>query len=479
MMRTLEMEAQALSVAHQVQDQRVKSDQDRKRKFEDTKPNNMQRPKHDHNRREGRERKAKVIPEVVTPENCRNVLSRVAEPLHDLDYESQLELKRLKNRDAVAAIKAATGQESDVAVAETIASPLSSEYRSCDTFSVGSSVDGNGDSAGYFVRSGETGAVCIAPDNLVSLRYAHKIVCDAYQTAVRQSQLPACRGAGRQEPGYWRDITVKSNGSGEILAVINFHPQDMGLVELARVKDGLMNTFRSHCPLVRSLFFRPSAARNASSSEAPAELLYGKDFLEETICDSSFKMRLGADTVPLPNPSIAVKLIEAVRKELKLDGNDILLQLSCKYGGLLPIAVANEASKCFVFGEETELSEAMCNAANNGVYNCVFNDAQLNGPVLKSILSETRADSGRISALVTAGKSGLDFSVIRIFRIHDKVRRIVYVSSKPEGRQAMANFAALSAFKEGAGKPFRLRSVIPVDCLPNTHHCEHILTWTR
>ena len=469
------MEAQALSVAHHGGGQRVKSDQNRKRRFEDT-----QRPKHDHhNRREDRERKPKVIPDVVTPENCRNVLSRVAEPLHDLDYGSQLELKQLKNRDAVAAIKAAIGQEFDVAVAETIGSPLSLGYRSCDTFSVGSNVDGNEDTAGYFVRSGEAGAVCIPPDNLVSLRPAHKVVCDTYQAAVRQSQLPVCRGAGKHEPGYWRDITVKSNGSGEILAVINFHPQDMGLVELTRVKERLVDTFQSRCPLVRSLFFRSSEARNASPSEASAELLYGEHFLEDTICDSLLKMRLGADTVPLPNPSIAVKFIDAVRKQLKLEGDGALLHLSCKYGGLFPIALANGVSKCFVFGEETDLSEAMCNAANNGVYNCVFSDVQLNGPLLKSILSETRADPGRISVLVTAGKSGLDFSVIRALRNHSKVRRIVYVSSKPEGRQAIANFTALSASKQGAGKEFRLKSAILIDSLPNTQHCEHVLTWTR
>ena len=184
------------------------------------------------------------------------------------------------------------------------------------------------------------------------------------------------------------------------------------------------------------------------------------------------------------NPSIASKFIEAVRKELKLKGDGVLLHLSgtssrLKHGGPLPIALANEASKCFVFGDETQISEAMCNAADNGVYNCVFNDAPLNGPVLKSVLSETRADSGRISVLCTAGKEGFGFSVIRALRIHDNVRRVVYISSKPEGRQAMANFAALSAIKGGAGKPFKLRSAIPVDYLPNTHHCEHILTWTR
>ena len=497
MMRTLEMEAQALSVDQQVRDQRSKSDQSRKPRFE-AKPDDRQRPKvfrdtqqskTDHNRREVRETKAKVIPELVTPENCRDILSRVAEPLHDLDYDSQLELKRLKNRDAVKAIKAAIGQESDVAIAEIISSPLTSGYRSSDTFSVGSNVDGSKDTAGYFVRSGEAGAVCIPPDNLVCLRSAHKAVCDVYGAAVRQSHLPACHGYGKQEPGHWRDIKVMSNGSGEILAVVNFHPQDMGLVELQQVKNGLVDTFRSNCPLVRSLFFRPSAARHASSSEAPAELLYGNQFLEDTISDSSFKMRLGADTFPMPNPSIASKLIEAVRKELKLKGDGILLHLSCRHGGgllpvalaggLLPVALANQASKCFIFGDETQISEAMCNAADNGVYNCFFNDVPLNGPVLKSMLSETRADSGRISVLVTAGKSGLGFSVIRAMRIHDNVRRVVYVSSKPEGREAMANFAALSAIKGGAGKPFKLRSAIPVDYLPNTHHCEHILTWTR
>ena len=471
------MEAQALSVAHQVGVQREKSEQNRKRRFDDT-----QRPKREHNqnRRVEREKKAKPIPEIVTPKNCRDVLSRMAEPLHDLDYEAQLELKRLKCRDAVAAIQTAIGQESDVDVAETIASPLTAGYRSCDTFRAGPSVFGSEVTAvGYFVRSGESGAVCIPPYKLISLRSEHKVVCDAYDAVVRRSQLPECVGAGRQEPGHWRDITVKSNDSGEILAVIHFHPQEMGLVELTGVKDLIVETFRSHCPAVRSLFFRPSAARHASPSEAPAELIYGKEFLEERIGDTSFKMRLGAETMNPPNPSIAAKFIEVVRRELKLKGDGVLFHVSCKNGGLLSIASANEVSKCFVFGEESELSEAICNADGNGVYNCVFKPMDNNGPLLSSTLRETAAEGRRISVLLTAGKSGLDFSFIRALRTNGKVRRIVYVLSKTESRQVMANFAALSAFKPGAGKPFKLTSAIPIDSLPNTHHCEYVLTWTR
>ena len=164
MLRTLEKEAQAASVARQVEAQRrVKSNQNRERKFESKLPCN-----------ERRDRKAKVIPEVVTPENCRDVLSRVAEPLRDLDYESQLNMKWSKNRDAVAAIKAAIGQESDVALGDTVASPLTSGYRCSDVFHLGTSVDGN-TIAGYIVRSGEAGAVCVPPDDLVSLRPAHKV----------------------------------------------------------------------------------------------------------------------------------------------------------------------------------------------------------------------------------------------------------------------------------------------------------------
>ena len=163
MLRTLEKEAQVASVANQVEAQRrVKSNQNRERRFESKLPS-----------KEGRERKVKVIPEVVTPENCRDVLSRVAEPLRDLDYESQLNVKWSKNRDAVAAIKAEIGQESDVTLGDTVASPLTSGYRCVDTFHLGTGVDGH-TFAGHFVRSGEAGAVCVPPDDLVSLRPAHK-----------------------------------------------------------------------------------------------------------------------------------------------------------------------------------------------------------------------------------------------------------------------------------------------------------------
>ena len=477
MLRTLEKEAQVASVANQVEAQRrVKSNQNRERRFESKLPS-----------KEGRERKVKVIPEVVTPENCRDVLSRVAEPLRDLDYESQLNMKWSKNRDAVAAIKAEIGQESDVTLGDTVASPLTSGYRCVDTFHLGTGVDGH-TFAGHFVRSGVAGAVCVPVDNLVNMRSAHKAVCEAYGAAVRQSRLPVCGGRGKQEPGYWRDVHVRSNEAGEVMAVVHFHPQDMEQGELARVKKELAEAFQSQVPFVRSLFFCPSASRHASPCETPAELLYGEEFLEETIYigDSSLNIKIGPHTTQLLlNSSMAGKYIEALRWELKLKADGNLLHLpgqnnaSSVRSGLLAIALAREVSKCFVFGDELELSEAQVNATENGVNNCVFNEAQLNGPLLKTILSETRADSGGTSVLVSAGKLGLDFSVIRALRTHSKIRRIVYVTPRPDNRGPMNNFAALSVFKAGAGKPFKLISAIPVDLFPNTNSCEHILTWTR
>ena len=317
---------------------------------------------------------------------------------------------------------------------------------------------------------------------------APKAVCEAYRAAVHHSRLPACRGRGKHEPGSWRDVEVRSNGAGEVLAVVNFHPQDMGQGELTRVKNGLAEAFQSQVPFVCSLFFRQSAARHASPSEAPAELLYGEEFLVETISigDSYLKMKIGPHNSPLlPNSSITGNFIEALRRELKLKADGNLLHLPGQNNagsvrsGLLAIALAREVSKCFVFGDELELSEAQVNAAENGVHNCVFNEAQLNGPMVKTILSETRADSGGTSVLVSAGKLGLDFSVIRALRTHNKIRRIVYLTTKPDGHKVMANFAALSVFKAGAGKPFKLISAIPVDFFPNTNHCDHILTWTR
>ena len=477
MLNALEEEAQAFNVARQVGGERANWQMNRQQRIEEEKHDDDEVQKRKYSRPEKREKR---ITDVVTPENCRDVLRRSAEPLHDCDYESQLAVKRSINEDAAAAVKAAIGQEWDVATAETVPSPLTKGYRSCSTFRVGTGVDGSENTAGYFVRSGKAGAFCIPPDNLVSLRSSHKLVCETYQAAIRQSQLMACRGAGSHEPGYWRDIAVKSNDSGEILAVVNFHPQGMSADELARVKDELAGVFQSLCPAVRSLYLRPSAARNATPSEAPAELLYGEPFILETV-GGSLRMRLGPDTVPLPNPSVARPFIDAVRQQLKLgrDGGVTLLDISCSYGGMFPVAAAGAASKCYVFGDEVNLSEATYNAVENRVHNCVFCEAPLNGPVLSSLLRDTRATSGSISVLVTAGKSALDFGVIRALRLHDKVRRIVYVSGKPSGGHSMANFAALSAVKEGAGKRFKLRSAIPIDTLPNTRHCEHVLTWTR
>lgn len=75
-----------------------------------------------------------------------------------------------------------------------------------------------------------------------------------------------------------------------------------------------------------------------------------------------------------------------------------------------------------------------------------------------------------------------DYRVVRAIRNCRAIRRLLYISCKPEG-EAMRNFLELCCppdpRKKMAGEPFAPVMAIPFDMFPHTVHCELVLLFTR
>ena len=133
------------------------------------------------------------------------------------------------------------------------------------------------------------------------------------------------------------------------------------------------------------------------------------------------------------------------------------------------------------------VEDARHNAGLNHVLNCQFlagkAEAILPGIIPQLSSSEEGGGSGGgVVAVVNPSRAGLHYRVVRALRNQAAVRRLVYVSCKPEG-EAMRNFIELCCppdlQKKLLGEAFSPRVAVPIDMFPQTQHCELVLLFER
>ncbi|XP_070567298.1 tRNA (uracil-5-)-methyltransferase homolog B-like [Ptychodera flava] len=95
-------------------------------------------------------------------------------------------------------------------------------------------------------------------------------------------------------------------------------------------------------------------------------------------------------------------------------------------------------------------------------------------------LTPTLQHEDDVVAVVNPARAGLHRKVIRTLRNCDFIKRLVYVSCKPQG-EAMRNFIDLCCppVKKLYGKPFTPIRAVPVDMFPHTNHCELVILFER
>ncbi len=255
--------------------------------------------------------------EVATPENMYRLAAASVEPLIGVPYEQQVRDKSAR-LDAVAReIMERCGQNHALNEAPPVVeSPHEEEaYRWSDAFSVGRGVDGDPKTVGHFVRCANPGGVVVDPSHLKSVTEKHKEVVKLYQEYIRGSGLAPCFGPGRQEPGHWRGIGVRtSRTDGKTMLVAGFHPQDLGDDAVRREKDLMGDFFASRAAgIVDTLYFRPSADGNARDGALP---VFGETALVERLLD--IELAVGPDSTLPPNLAAAELLVGTVARTLKM-----------------------------------------------------------------------------------------------------------------------------------------------------------------
>lgn len=204
-----------------------------------------------------------------------------------------------------------------------------------------------------------------------------------------------------------------------------------------------------------------------------------------------FKFRISADAFFQVNQAAAEVLYRTVRDlcvpnreehggRTKVGGT--LLDVCCGTGAI-GITMSPRVDRIIgIELIEQAVEDARHNAALNNVLNCEFipGKAEVVLPGLMTQLSS--AGGGPVSAVVNPARAGLHPRVVQALRNQPAIRKLVYVSCKPEG-EAMKNFRQLccapDSWKKLTGEAFSPTLAVPVDMFPHTPHCEVVLLFER
>ncbi|XP_061766011.1 tRNA (uracil-5-)-methyltransferase homolog B [Nerophis ophidion] len=417
-------------------------------------------------------------------------VASVVTPLWKLSYDEQLELKQQQQEKILAELSKylhsqTTSGELTFPVLPILPSPVRDGYRNKSTFSVNNGVDGNPKTVGFYVgRARDGNIVCVNGDHLLNMPEKHKQVARCYQEFIRRSPLEPCLlfHAG----GHWREVTVRTNAAGHAMAVVYFHPQALTPEQVALHKAELVEFFtRGEGAVCRldSLFFQESAMTRCTHEDSPYQLLYGPTHIHEEVL--GFRFRISPDAFFQVNQAAAHVLYSTVR-HLCVPGSEdrggTLLDVCCGTGAMGITASPKVERLVGVELIEQAVEDARHNAAINNLDKCEFipGKAEVVLPGLVPRLSSV--EGGRLTAVVNPSRAGLHYRVIRALRNHSAIRRLVYVSCKPDG-EAMRNFRELCCTPDPkrklTGEAFAPSVAVPVDMFPHTEHCELVILFER
>ncbi|XP_049591131.1 tRNA (uracil-5-)-methyltransferase homolog B isoform X1 [Syngnathus scovelli] len=409
-------------------------------------------------------------------------LASVVTPLWRLTYDEQLEVKQ-KHQEKVLE-QLCGGGKIPFPVLPILPSPVRDGYRNKSTFSINRGVDGNPKTVGFYVgKWKDRNIVCVNGDHLPNMPEKHKQVARCYQEFIRRSSLEPCLLF--HEGGHWREVTVRTNAAGHTMAVVYFHPQGLTRDEVVAQKEELAEFFAcgagSACEL-DSLYFQESAMTRCTHEDSPYQLLFGQTHIYEQMLDFSF--RISPDAFFQVNHSAATVLYSAVRDLCAPSTEDTygtLLDVCCGTGAMGITASPRVRRLIGVELIEQAVEDARHNAALNKLDKCEFIAGKAE-VVLPGLVSQLASEDGRLAAVVNPARAGLHHRVIRALRNQPAIRRLVYVSCKPDG-QAMRNFTELCCAPDPerklTGDAFSPSLALPVDMFPHTEHCELVILFER
>ncbi|XP_043836198.1 tRNA (uracil(54)-C(5))-methyltransferase homolog [Dromiciops gliroides] len=417
-------------------------------------------------------------------------LADLVTPLWRLAYEQQLRVKAEALRGLLERLEERLRSLGSPDAAEAGAlcsrlqpfrpSPVIEGYRNKCNFAIRQSPDGRPRTVGYVLGGGqEQRLVCVPPAHLKHIPERHQRVARCYQAFLAQSPLEPYLDVAAS--GHWHELTVRSTRRGHTMAVISFHPQQLGPEELWVHKEQVRDFFTrgpgAVCDLT-SLYLQENASAQCGQQQPCYQLLAGEPHIFEDL--AGLRIRISPGAFFQINGAAVEVLYQVVGELSGVDANTLLLDLS-QGTGATSLSLARRTAQVLSTGLVGQaVGDARWTAAFNGITNWEFHDDHVENVVAQLVKSQEAGQS--LVALVDPSRTGLNSQVVRALRNCRAIRTLLFVSCYPSGK-AKRNFLELCCppdpDKDLLGDPFVLRQAVPVDMFPHTLHYELVLLFTR
>lgn len=429
-------------------------------------------------------------PPPVTEDTQFQRLAESVTPLCEVSYfkqlvikeqESRKVLKELGTRLSKAGLPIKNFKKLPCVLEPTRPSPDLIGYRNKDEFGIHFGVDRNPKTVGFFVgRPLDPDMVCVPPTFLINMKEEHKQIAQSFQKFIRQSPHEACHRF--DTGGVWRNLVVRSTTSGEKMASVIIHPQQLPEDAIQEIMEELRQYFfngeGSECEL-DSLYLQACPHTRCTREQAPYRLVAGNKYITETCLDLSFQ--ISPDSFFQINTKGAEVLYNTVKEIAEVSPVTTLLDICCGTG-TVSLAMAPHVRGTIGIDITTgAVEDAKKNAALNNISNATFIAGKAE-KVLPRLTAEL-AQCSDVVAVVNPARAGLHPQVIRTIRMCEAIQKLIYVTCKPEGF-AMENFVKLGSKKIKSPKarntiPFVPRYAVPVDLFPHTRHNELVILFER
>ncbi|XP_072455857.1 tRNA (uracil-5-)-methyltransferase homolog A [Notamacropus eugenii] len=357
------------------------------------------------------------------------------------------------------------------------ASPLQTEYRNKCEFLIGMGVDQADKTVGCRLGKYKGGTCAVVePFDTIHIPSDTKRVVRAFQEYIRST--PYSVYSPETYEGHWRQLTVRTSRSSEVMAIVYFHPQKLSKEELAELKASLGQHFMEgpgRLSGVTSLYFVEEGQRKSPNREdLPLEHVAGDKYIYEELL--GLKFRISPHAFFQVNTPAAEVLYTVIRDWAQLDKESTVLDVCCGTG-TISLSLAQKVKK--VIGIELcqeAVEDARVNAKMNALDNIEFHCGKAEDLVPNLVNSLA---SQKLTTIVDPPRAGLHSKVILAIRRAEHLKKLIYVSCNP--RAAMTNFVDLCRAPSNRvkGSPFRPVRAVAVDLFPQTLHCELLILFER
>ena len=305
-------------------------------------------------------------------------------------------------------------------------SPVKSHYRNKCEFNAGPGPDGQ-PTVGFRLGKYKDGYnLVVEPISCVHTPAIATSIAGTFQEYIRQSKFGPY--STLNHTGYWKMLTVRITSTGDVMAIVHFHPQQLTAIQVTEETSKIKDIFQSKHATITSLMFQCDTSVNIGVSESSYKLLVGHPYVRESLLGLTFQ--ISPDAFFQVNVQAAEVLYVLIKDWVAVDSSTHVLDICCGTG---TIGLSMAADACKVTGIEMvqqAVEDAQINAQLNGISNARFVCGKAED-TLPWLVSNLDCEGGKVVGVVDPPRAGLHTKVMHAIRRCQQLQTLVYVSCNP------------------------------------------------